>query len=292
MNLEQRPHGASNVAAMRLFWVRAAVLSTGVAYSLAMNVSAVASALTEPRALVVVDSAWFVLDVAVMVLTGLFARAVAGSRASSPALGAFVASGISVLFFAIQLLEAAGGPRLLHALGTSHLARLTAFALSSVAAFTADALLWVALERSPGAAVTPVLRLAFWSARPVGLAFSALGVLSFETYLTLMKPPFGAVVPWLRLAFSVLAGATMLVALSHLARATGTDEPSVGEQRSPGEQASRDLWIGALWLGGGLLITIASYNAAAGGGGRFVVTTGAIVYGIVRIVRGGMRRLG
>lgn len=43
--------------------------------------------------------------------------------------------------------------------------------------------------------------------------------------------------------------------------------------------------IGALWFGGGLLVTGISY-AGAGKGGTYVITTGAILYGIIRIVRG------
>lgn len=51
------------------------------------------------------------------------------------------------------------------------------------------------------------------------------------------------------------------------------------------ENARKDTLHGALWLGGGLLVTLISYSAAEGGG-HYVVTTGAIVYGAFRLIRG------
>jgi hypothetical protein len=47
--------------------------------------------------------------------------------------------------------------------------------------------------------------------------------------------------------------------------------------------------VGGLWLAGGLAVTAFSYGSA-GPGGRYVITTGAIIYGAYRIMRGLARR--
>jgi len=52
--------------------------------------------------------------------------------------------------------------------------------------------------------------------------------------------------------------------------------------------ANRDLTVGGLWLLGGLLVTIGSYSLAASSpnGGHFVIATGAMLYGAIRLFRG------
>jgi hypothetical protein len=63
-------------------------------------------------------------------------------------------------------------------------------------------------------------------------------------------------------------------------------------QQVSGEQ--RDIWqtkgrravvFGALWLLGGLILTIVTYNAAAGGG-AYIVAWGPVIYGVYQVVRG------
>jgi hypothetical protein len=63
-------------------------------------------------------------------------------------------------------------------------------------------------------------------------------------------------------------------------------------QRVSGEQ--RDIWrtkgrravaFGALWLLGGLVLTIATYTAAPAGG-AYIVAWGPVVYGVYQLVRG------
>jgi hypothetical protein len=50
---------------------------------------------------------------------------------------------------------------------------------------------------------------------------------------------------------------------------------------------NRDLLIGGIWLSAGLLITIVSFGVASqAGGGRYIISVGPIVYGVMRIVRG------
>jgi hypothetical protein len=81
----------------------------------------------------------------------------------------------------------------------------------------------------------------------------------------------------------------VIVALRRLSQmAPGSSVPA-GPSVS---DASRDLWEGGIWLGGGLLVTLVSFGATSGGGGRYAIMLGPIVYGIVRIARGLSRRGG
>jgi len=70
----------------------------------------------------------------------------------------------------------------------------------------------------------------------------------------------------------------------------GTTAPTAGAAGGPAPVAdsTRDLVVGGLWLGGGGLVTVVSY-AAAESGGHFVITTGAIAYGLFRLGRGLLR---
>jgi hypothetical protein len=55
--------------------------------------------------------------------------------------------------------------------------------------------------------------------------------------------------------------------------------------------SGNDLVVGSIWLVGGLAVTIGSYAVASGGsGGHYFVTTGAIAYGLARVIRGLTRR--
>jgi len=52
--------------------------------------------------------------------------------------------------------------------------------------------------------------------------------------------------------------------------------------------ANRDFTLGAAWLIGGILVTAVSYSIAANSptGGHYLIATGAIVYGLFRVIRG------
>jgi hypothetical protein len=56
--------------------------------------------------------------------------------------------------------------------------------------------------------------------------------------------------------------------------------------------ANRDLTVGGAWLLGGLLVTLGSYSMAASspGGGHYVIASGAMLYGVFRLLRGLMAR--
>lgn len=51
-------------------------------------------------------------------------------------------------------------------------------------------------------------------------------------------------------------------------------------------EAGRDMLIGGLWIVGGLVITIGSYMAVSDGGGRYLITYGPIIYGVIRFFKG------
>lgn len=69
------------------------------------------------------------------------------------------------------------------------------------------------------------------------------------------------------------------------------DEVSKHQREAVREQSQagqRNMLFGAIWFLGGVAVTVASYNAAAGGagGGRYVIAWGAIVFGAIQFVRG------
>ncbi len=160
------------------------------------------------------------------------------------------------------------------------------FAVSIVVQTAFDVAFWVALERLRGRG-EPWLRAAFFAPRLASLALTALFFLEAfapDTYgRILLDGTVATVVNWLRLALSITWEAVVIVALRRLARSSW--EVARSDGAAPAAGAGRDLAVGGAWLGGGLLVTVVSYGAATGGG-RFVVATGAIVYGLVRIVRG------
>jgi hypothetical protein len=53
------------------------------------------------------------------------------------------------------------------------------------------------------------------------------------------------------------------------------------------------MMFGALWCIGGLLVTVLTYQAAAGGeGGKYVVAWGAMLFGAIQFFRGVMQTSG
>lgn len=198
---------------------------------------------------------------------------------------------------------------------------LAALGLSFNLLWSLELLGSVNLLRSHGAIRTAVgvvsyavavgLQLAFWRAlvrsgggRPGwSVAFHALVAVSLSTWLLRMFLPFAvyrdlflgtALGTALSAVRFVVAVARQLLPILVLredcvagrAGPSATDGPDAPTaSHAPAEARSRDLLVGALWLGGGLAVTVISYSAASGGG-RFVVTTGAIVYGAFRVLRG------
>jgi len=53
------------------------------------------------------------------------------------------------------------------------------------------------------------------------------------------------------------------------------------------EAGQRNMLFGALWCIGGIIVTVLTYQAAAGaGGGKYVIAWGAIVFGAIQFFRG------
>ncbi len=63
-------------------------------------------------------------------------------------------------------------------------------------------------------------------------------------------------------------------------------------QTDASELRARGVLFGGMWLAGGIFVTALSYSAAASSptGGRYMVAYGAVIYGVVRIVRAMMLR--
>ena len=52
------------------------------------------------------------------------------------------------------------------------------------------------------------------------------------------------------------------------------------------DAANKDIKHGALWCGGGLLVTIGSYSMASEGGGSYLMCWGAIIFGGYQLLKG------
>lgn len=62
-----------------------------------------------------------------------------------------------------------------------------------------------------------------------------------------------------------------------------------GMQADVGPTHGRDIVIGALWAVGGIVVTLWTLISASSEGGTYLVAWGAILYGVIRIVRGLIR---
>jgi hypothetical protein len=51
-------------------------------------------------------------------------------------------------------------------------------------------------------------------------------------------------------------------------------------------KAHSDMWAGAFWCIGGILVTAVSYNAVKDTGGTYIITWGAVVYGGYQFLKG------
>ncbi len=239
---------------------------------------------------------WIVIQAVGVAFLMTMARGQKGLDAYSllrTALGLAVASLVVAL---LQGLALVGGPSIFH-YGHDPLGFVVEVGLVGLA-FATDLVFWLALRRlgGEGGIVAPWMTPAYVSMR----VFSALiplvrWALPFEVMRAyFLDGPFS--LPYRIFTLLLHAGfsAVMLVVLYRL-HAVGVRRAGIGvplAEPTPRASAQRDLVIGGLWLGGGLLVTLVSYSAASsGGGGRYIVTTGAIVIGLVRVVRG-LTRLG
>ncbi|HEV8324462.1 MAG TPA: hypothetical protein VG389_22790 [Myxococcota bacterium] len=91
--------------------------------------------------------------------------------------------------------------------------------------------------------------------------------------------------------FAVLLTRLRSAPADQLVASSGTDASPApaGAAASP----ARDILIGGVAFGIGVAVTAVSYSLAASGsgGGRYVIATGLLAFGLVRLVRG-LARLG
>jgi len=73
--------------------------------------------------------------------------------------------------------------------------------------------------------------------------------------------------------------------LEHETATVIVDEVTSLRSKASREAGQKNMLIGALWCGGGLVVTAITYSAAAGGG-TYVVTWGAVIFGAIQFFRG------
>jgi hypothetical protein len=232
---------------------------------------------------------WLALAVAELAVAVPFSQGREGTPAESPARALLILLALSLIFSIVQDLPELGGPSLFTY--GSNLGRGVDFL--QLGLFTAvEICLWLALMRS--LAQPPNWNVAFYTLLSLRAGVWLLHlVMAQDAYLQLVKQPLaGFFLRWGRLAVGVTLQLLPLGLLRRLlaggaAVSAAPATTAANVKAAPG----RDIAVGAAWLGGGLLVTIISYSAAASstGGGRYVVATGAIAYGLARLVRGFVR---
>jgi hypothetical protein len=208
-------------------------------------------------------------------------------RRGTPAEGmARLALGLAggwVAFEVITMVRLFGGPSFLSGeRATENLLHVAQMLLG----VGAEVCFWLALARSRATEEkrTPIYFGLLAGATAIG--FLSV-VLSRESYRSLFTSMLGSVLNWTRVGMSAIAQVLVILVLRELVQRTATTDPAAAAEAPQPPSGFRDLLIGSIWLVGGVLITLVSYSvASAAGGGRFVITSGAIVYGLVRIVRG------
>ncbi len=239
-------------------------------------------------AMKVLEATWLLLDVAMVVALWPFIVGRRGTRAYRLAQTALVLIVAAAVVAALSASPTFGGPRLLPA-GKGSPTSLLHLGLF----YGFHVCFWLALVRATSRATTTYSIIYFTATAATACASVALHILPPEAHgELLMTPVWGEIFGWGRVLLGAVRDLMAILVLLMLFRGETSDE----EKDAPGEptfseqapSASRDLVFGGLWLAGGLLVTVASYSASAGGG-RYIVTTGAIAYGVVRLVRGLLR---
>jgi hypothetical protein len=227
-----------------------------------------------PRALLETERVvWMLAEVALVGFVGQFWWARKGSRGSGLAAAA---TGCAAGLLAIQLVISVAGNRLFTAMSWLP----WTWAAGGLLRMSLGLLLWGAL--SPLAVVSEGRSIGYVAARVLAAAWiltSALYFIGTERFI-----PHGNVGYGIAQVVSLVADVLLLLRLRRAgwhAAEPGAASPAA----EPAPNGERDLWVGGAWLFGGLAITVASF-AIAGGGGRYLISTGPIAYGLVRLVRG------
>lgn len=230
---------------------------------------------------------WGVLAAAWAWLLYGYAQGRRGTSAEASAHRAFLAAAAGVVLLVLQ--------EGLTRLGADFVPGRVINTAAVLVGFGGDLLLFSSLTRS----LTPLpgwMTPTYVGLRGVALFFALPHlILGHETYEALFRST-GLHEPlrFIRMPLNVAHQGVMIFVLGVARRFLGPAQgasPAPAQAPSgegPGPDRQRDLLIGAAWLVGGLFVTLLSYQAASGGG-RYLVTTGAIVYGAVRIGRGLLR---
>jgi hypothetical protein len=225
---------------------------------------------------------WLILGAAELAAAVPFSQGRQGTRAETPARALLIVLAIAFILSVIQELPVLGARQMAlnnsleRSLGMVHTALFV----------TGDVCLWLSLTRS--LSNPPPWNLAFYGLLSLSAGFALLHqVLPPEQFLNLYREPLsGALLRYGRPAVGVTLQILPLLLLARLMMGGVAPSADVAAPQLKGSPA-RDIAIGAIWLGAGLLVTLVSYSAAASeSGGRYVVATGAIVYGLSRLVRG------
>jgi hypothetical protein len=207
-----------------------------------------------------------------------------GARPAAGPLRVTIGLGIvGLVVSALGLVARLGGLNLLLVPGEHGYVITVSFYVALYMAF--DVALWITLARLLGDAMTRPLHAAFFSLRFADAALSVLGAVFMGAF---RAGGLAQLDMWLGTALRVAWCAVVLVALHLLSQRASTVEASGAPEPASAPSGKTDLVVGGVWLGGGLLVTLASYSSASGSG-RYVITTGAIAVGIARIFRGLMR---
>lgn len=235
---------------------------------------------------------WLLLSIAMLALVIPFARGRRGTAAAGVAQAVVVLTAINLVVDLVQMLPVVGGPNLLEFAYDSAFFRVW-YAAQYGMFVAVDLCFWLAITRS-----TKRVPQAF---NPLFYVLLGAGVLiamprlfiPMTEYYEVLGGALGQLMELLRVGIGIGRSLLIILVLRLLVRGEGV---AVAEDGSPASSPikegdavpdrSRDLLIGGLWLGGGLLVTIVSFASASEGGGRYVVTTGAIAYGLVRLIRG------
>lgn len=164
-----------------------------------------------------------------------------------------------------------------------------AASLATAVGLAFDVTLWFALERLLAAPASVGLRLAFFATRLTSAAIIFLQLLAMAAYRELVRGPLGEALPWVHALLILVYEGAFVAVLAALWRRAPAAGSTGGQVLAAPPDGNSDLVVGAAWLVGGLLVTGVSYSMASAGGGRYLVTTGAIVYGLMRIGRGVVR---
>jgi hypothetical protein len=232
---------------------------------------------------------WSLLALAGTALTCALARSLGARPAARLAwwaggVGALDAA--TTLMFAVQVL---GGPDWLAGLDGKH-TRAAVVLVPLLLSLCFDLLFWFAFTRIVRDVPSRNTTIAYLVVRAAGLLLALPSVLPYELYksLFLSSKWLGDTMMWTRFALAFVCALMVISALSAVSKSFASDSgaPSFGVLQAPGRASpQRDMAVGAAWILGGVIFTLISYSTASGGG-RYVVTTGAFAYGVVRLIRG------